>query len=71
MQLTNEVDWDIADFTIMGIMLLGRGLLIELVMRKVKNGKHRMIVGGSILLMFLLLWVELAVGIFGTPLAGS
>ncbi|MEO5946575.1 MAG: hypothetical protein ABIP79_07130 [Chitinophagaceae bacterium] len=71
MQFTNEVDWTISDFIIMGTLMLGTGLLLELVMRKVKSIKNRIIVCGLILLGFVLIWVELAVGIFGTPFAGS
>jgi hypothetical protein len=71
MQLTNEVDWKIFDFTVMGLLLLGTGLLCEFVMRKVKSIKHRIIICGTVLLMTFLVWAELAVGIFGTPFAGS
>lgn len=71
MQFTNEVDWDIADFTIMGVLLLGTGLLCELVMRNVKSIQNRIIICGAVLFMFLLIWAELAVGIFGTSFAGS
>ena len=71
MPFTNEVDWDIFDFIIMGILLIGTGLLCELTMRKVKSIKHRIILCGAILFAFFLIWAELAVGIFGTPFAGS
>ena len=65
MQFTNEVDWDITDFTIMGILLFGTGLLCELVMRKTKSIKTRIIICGAILFAFFLIWAELAVGVFG------
>ncbi|MBS4012673.1 MAG: hypothetical protein KGZ97_02775 [Bacteroidetes bacterium] len=71
MQFTNEVDWKIFDFIIMGVLLLGTGLLCELVIRKVKSVKYRLIICGAILLVFFLIWAELAVGLFGTPFAGS
>jgi peptidoglycan/LPS O-acetylase OafA/YrhL len=71
MQFTNEVDWGIQDFTIMGILLFSTGLLFELVMRKVKSIKYRIIICVGVLFIFLLIWAELAVGIFGTPFAGS
>ncbi len=71
MQFTDEVNWDVFDFIIMGIMLLGTGLLLELVLRKVKTLKNRILICGAILLGFFLIWAELAVGIFGTPFAGS
>lgn len=71
MQFTNEVDWDIRDFIIMGILLLGTGLACELVIRKVKKTDYRIGFIAVILLVLFLIWAELAVGIFGTPFAGS
>lgn len=71
MQFSEEVDWDIFDFTVMGALLLGTGLLCEFVLRKVKTLQNRILLCGAILLVFFLTWAELAVGIFGTPFAGS
>ena len=71
MQFTSEVDWKIQDFIIMGILLFGTGLMFELVMRKVKTIKNRILICFTILIIFLLVWTELAVGILGTPFAGS
>lgn len=71
MQFTNDVDWKILDFVIMGLLLLGTGLLCEFVVRKVRSVKTRIILCGAGLLVFFLVWAELAVGILGTPFAGS
>lgn len=71
MQFTNEVDWDISDFVIMGILLTTTGLLCELVMRKAKQLTQRLMICGLILFLFFMVWAELAVGVFGTPYAGS
>ena len=71
MQFTDEVKWSLPDFVAAGVLLLGTGLLCELVMRKVKKTGYRDLVCGVILLVLLLIWMELAVGIFGTPFAGS
>lgn len=71
MQFTDEVDWKLFDFVIMGILLLGTGLLCELVIRKVRNMDYRIGIIAFILVMLFLIWAELAVGIFGTPFAGS
>lgn len=71
MQFTNEVDWSISDFVIMGILLSGTGFLFELVLRKVNTSRGRVMLCATVLLVFLLIWVELAVGIFGSPFAGS
>lgn len=71
MQFTSEVDWDLRDFAIMGILLLVTGTGIELAIRSISSSKTRLIAIGAILVIFFLIWAELAVGIFGTPFAGS
>jgi hypothetical protein len=71
MQFTNEVNWSLMDFVMAGILLFGTSLIIELVLRKVKSTKHRLLISGVILLLLFLLWAELAVGIFGSPIAGN
>lgn len=71
MQFTTEVQWSGADFAIMGVLLFITALLIELVFRKVKTTKNRLLLGGVVVAVFLLIWAELAVGVFGSPFAGS
>jgi peptidoglycan/LPS O-acetylase OafA/YrhL len=71
MRFTNEVDWKLLDFTIMGVLLLGTGLLCELVLRTVKKIEYRIAICAVILLALFLIWAELAVGLFGTRFAGS
>ena len=71
MQFSSEVDWDGSDFIIMGTLLLGTGLLFELIMRKVKTTQNRIILGIVLFAALFLIWAELAVGIFGSPFAGS
>ena len=65
MQFTNEVDWKLFDFVIMGVLLLGTGLLCELVMRRVRNMERRIVICGAILVVLFLIWAELAVDILG------
>lgn len=71
MQFSNEVNWTISDFIVAGTLLFGAGLLLELVLRKVKIMSNRIILFSIIIALLLLTWIELAVGIFGSPLAGS
>ncbi len=71
MQFSDEVNWTAFDFLIMGGLLLGLGLLIDLILRKVKTKNARIYLVIGILVLFLLVWAELAVGIFGTPFSGS
>lgn len=71
MQFTNEVKWSLFDFMVAGILLLGTGLIGELVWRKVKSKGLRIAISVALLVMLFLIWVELAVGIFGTPFGGQ
>ncbi|MGY5851367.1 hypothetical protein [Salegentibacter sp. F14] len=71
MQFSQEVVWSPFDFFIAAVLLLGTGLAIDLVLRKVKILKNRILLSAIILAILIIIWAELAVGIFGTPLAGS
>lgn len=71
MQFTDEVNWTLSDFVVAGVLLLGTGLLYELVMRKVKKIEYQITICIALLAALLLIWLELAVGVFGTPLSGS
>lgn len=69
--LNNEFHWKFGDFILMGAMIYGLGLITLILMNVVKNKILRLIVTGIFFLLFLLIWVELAVGIFDTPFGGS
>ncbi len=71
MQFTDEVDWQGADFVMASVWLFGGGGLVELAMRKTKNRRSRMVWLSIVLVVIFLVWIEMAVGVFETPLAGS
>lgn len=71
MQFTDEVNWTLFDFIVAGVLLLGTGMMCELVMRRITKISLRITVCVALLAIFLLIWAELAVGIFGTPLSGN
>ena len=71
MQFTNEVKWSISDFIIAGLLLFGTVLVLEFILRKVTKKENRLLFVILILALLVLTWLELAVGIFGTPIAGS
>ena len=71
MQFSDEVDWDRADFVIAGALLIGAGLAYELVIRKMRSTSHRVVFGVVLAAGVLVVWGELAVGIFGTPFSGN
>ncbi|MCX8104820.1 MAG: hypothetical protein N3D80_02975 [Ignavibacterium album] len=71
MQFTAEVKWTISDFVVAAILLLITGLSLELMLRRVKTTKQRVMLSIILFLVFLFIWAELAVGLIGTPFAGS
>ncbi len=71
MRFTGEVNWNLFDFLVAGALLLGTGLAIEFVLRKVRSFRNRLAICAAILLALFIIWAELAVGLIGTPLAGS
>lgn len=71
MQFTTEINWSPSDFLVMGLLLLGTAFFLEVVLRKVSKTDIRIALIALILVLFFLIWAELAVGIFGTPFAGS
>lgn len=71
MQFSSEVNWSFVDFVVAGFLLLIAGFLFDVTFRKVRNKKWRYLVGIGIILLFLMIWAELAVGILGTPFSGD
>lgn len=71
MLFSNEVNWTFFDFIIMGILILVMSFGIKLVLKTTPKKMYRILIIGIILILFLLVWAELAVGVFETPFAGS
>lgn len=70
MQFSDDVDWNWFDFAVIGGLLIGTGLTYELLANRL-NKKYRGVVAVVLLGTLFLIWAELAVGIFGSPFAGS
>ncbi|MGE8511325.1 MAG: hypothetical protein ACN6N7_01400 [Chryseobacterium culicis] len=68
---SKEINWSASDFLIAGILLFETAFLINLVRNKIKNQSQKVLFCIFILLALVLIWLELAVGIFGSPFAGS
>ncbi len=69
--ITDEINWSLFDFIVMGSLLVLLGVGISFVSNRSKNLKNRILYIGILVLMFLFIWAELAVGIFGIPFAGD
>lgn len=68
---SNQVNWSLFDFIIMGLLLGMLGIIIHFILEKVRDKTFRIVPIIFVLIIFLLIWAELAVGIFGSPIAGS
>lgn len=64
MQFTGEVQWGPGDFVVFAAMLTGLGLLLEGASRISTSLRQRIVLMGGAVLLFLIVWAELAVGLF-------
>ena len=71
MFVSDQVNWSPFDFLVMGLLLFSLGLAADAIFRKFKQLRSRLLFTALLLVVFLLIWIELAVGLFVTPLAGS
>lgn len=65
MQLTEEINWDLFDFILMGSVLFVAGLTYEMVARRSEKIVYRIAFGIGLTGAFLLFWVNGAVGLIG------
>jgi len=70
MQFTREIHWTAADFAVAAVLLLAAGLSFEFLSRR-STPRGRVFVGITVGVVLAVVWLELAVGIFGSPWAGS
>jgi hypothetical protein len=66
MQFTDEVNWDETDFVVVGAMLAVACGTFELSARMTGNTLYRAAVGIAVAAAFILVWINLAVGIIGS-----
>lgn len=59
------MDWDVLDFTVFGAMLVSVGVVYTLARRHADNTAYRFAVGVALAAIFILIWVNGAVGIIG------
>jgi len=68
---SKEFDWSAADFVIAAVLLFGTAFVIDLIQRIIKNKTYKILLCCMVVFLLLVTWVELAVGLFGSPFAGS
>lgn len=70
MVISDEVQWSAFDFLIMGGLLISFVLIGNYIYTSFKDQKRTWLLY-ILVLVFLLVWAELAVGILNSPIAGS
>lgn len=64
-------DWQPFDFALVAVLLAGVGLGAHLILNGIKRNSWQLAMGVVLAALMVLVWIELAVGLFGTPFAGS
>ena len=65
-----DFNWSLVDFIIMGVLIFSFLSFINFI-RKKFSGIKEILAIIIVVIVFILLWAELAVGIFGSPFAGN
>jgi hypothetical protein len=71
MQFSGDVRWSVADFVLAGFLLFFSGLLVQFIQNKVSKRSWRIGLIFIVVFLLLLIWAELAVGLFDSPFAGN
>ncbi len=71
MLFTSDVRWSMADFLVAAVLLAATALLADVIVRSSRSLRMTAILLGLLLSAALLVWIELAVGLVGSPFAGS
>ncbi|GAA0214719.1 hypothetical protein GCM10009123_22340 [Kangiella japonica] len=75
MQFTQEVNWGVADFIVAAVLLISGALIYEAFIRRYSRSSTSklkpLLFSIGLIALILMIWAELAVGVFGTPFAGT
>jgi hypothetical protein len=71
MQFSGDVRWSLADFVLAGFLLFLSGLVVMFIQNKVSKRSWQIGLILVVLFLLLILWAELAVGLFDSPFAGN
>ncbi|HYE76072.1 MAG TPA: hypothetical protein VEF04_22185, partial [Blastocatellia bacterium] len=64
--LTDEMQWSVSDFIFMGVLLLAAGTIYEIGVKVSSSTPARIGFGVAVFTGFVLIWMNLAVGIIGS-----
>lgn len=66
MQFSDEMSWDSFDFVVAGVLIFGTGLAYEFLATRGSSPMYRIAAGLALAGAFLLVWMNLAVGLIGS-----
>jgi hypothetical protein len=69
--LSYEIKWSLFDYIVAGTLLFTSTGLFSMIYSLKRNQKQKIIYSLILLIFITLLWTELAVGIFESPIAGN
>lgn len=70
-QFSDEVNWSGFDYLVMAILFGTTSVALDFILTKAKNKQSRWAWGIAVVLALVIVWVEIAVGVFGSLLAGN
>ena len=71
MQVSTEVNWTFTDFLVGGILLMVAATSVNLILNFIHIKTLKIVLLILSFIFIVLIWAELAVGIFGSPFTGS
>ena len=71
MIFSDEVNWSAFDFFVATILLLSTSFILDVTVRKINYSVYKIAICITICLVIIIIWAELAVGIFDSPFAGN
>lgn len=64
-------NWTVSDFLIAAFLLFGTASFIYMIVNSKLSVRAKTMISIVIVLILMVIWVEMAVGLFGSPIAGS
>jgi len=62
--VSDDFNWSAADFIVAALLLITAGSALVIIDAKMKKNRQRILASLAVLIVFALIWAELAVGIF-------
>lgn len=71
MPFSGRMQWSAFDFALIGVFFVVVAFALEVALKVFRRSTHKLEIAAIVGVAAAILWVELAVGLVGSPLAGS